>query len=61
MSGSNATLSPPASRSASIDLIRGAVMILMAIDHVRVFSGLPAGGPNPGIFFTRWEIGRAHV
>jgi len=42
------------SRIASIDLIRGAVMILMAIDHVRVFSGLPAGGPTPGIFFTRW-------
>jgi uncharacterized membrane protein len=44
----------PASRVASIDLIRGAVMILMAIDHVRVFSGLPAGGPTAGIFFTRW-------
>jgi uncharacterized membrane protein len=29
-------------------------MVLMAIDHVRVFSGLPAGGPAPGIFFTRW-------
>jgi uncharacterized membrane protein len=29
-------------------------MILMAIDHVRVYSGLPAGGPSPGIFFTRW-------
>jgi len=42
------------SRIASIDLIRGAVMVLMAIDHVRVFSGLPAGGPTPGIFFTRW-------
>ena len=42
------------SRVASIDLIRGAVMILMAIDHVRVYSGLPAGGPTPGIFFTRW-------
>src|SRR5438093_8889475 len=41
-------------RVASIDLIRGAVMILMAIDHVRVYSGLPAGGPTPGIFFTRW-------
>lgn len=41
-------------RVASIDLIRGAGMILMAIDHVRVFSGLPAGGPTPGIFFTRW-------
>ncbi len=42
------------SRIASIDLIRGAVMMLMAIDHVRVYSGLPAGGPTPGIFFTRW-------
>ena len=42
------------SRLASIDLIRGAVMVLMAIDHVRVYSGLPAGGPTPGIFFTRW-------
>src|SRR5439155_14929565 len=42
------------SRIASVDLIRGAVMVLMAIDHVRVFSGLPAGGPTPGIFFTRW-------
>jgi uncharacterized membrane protein len=42
------------SRVASIDLIRGAVMILMAIDHVRVYSGLPAGGPTAGIFFTRW-------
>src|SRR5438067_12300494 len=42
------------SRMASIDLIRGAVMILMAIDHVRVFSGVPAGGPTLGVFFTRW-------
>ena len=41
-------------RFLSIDLIRGAVMVLMAIDHVRVYSGLPAGGPTPGIFFTRW-------
>jgi len=42
------------SRVASVDLIRGAVMILMAIDHVRVFSGVPAGGPTPAVFFTRW-------
>lgn len=41
-------------RIASLDIIRGAVMVLMAIDHVRVYSGLPAGGPTPGIFFTRW-------
>jgi uncharacterized membrane protein len=41
-------------RIRSIDVARGAVMILMAIDHVRVFSGLPGGGPTAGIFFTRW-------
>src|SRR5262249_19758115 len=34
--------------------LRGAVMVLMAIDHVRVFAGVPAGGPTPGVFFTRW-------
>ncbi len=44
----------PVTRFASVDLIRGAVMVLMAIDHVRVYAGLPAGGPMPGIFFTRW-------
>jgi uncharacterized membrane protein len=48
------TTPTPPSRVASIDLIRGAVMILMAIDHVRVYSGLPPGGPTAGIFFTRW-------
>jgi uncharacterized membrane protein len=41
-------------RIQSIDLLRGAVMIIMAIDHVRVYSGIPAGGPTAGIFFTRW-------
>ena len=41
-------------RIASLDIVRGAVMVLMAIDHVRVYSGLPAGGPTAGIFFTRW-------
>lgn len=44
----------PKSRIASIDLIRGAAMILMAIDHVRVYSGIRAGGPTPAVFFTRW-------
>ena len=41
-------------RVVSIDIVRGAVMVLMAIDHVRVFAGVPAGGPSPGVFFTRW-------
>ena len=43
-----------ARRVVSIDIVRGVVMVLMAIDHVRVYSGQPAGGPTPGIFFTRW-------
>ena len=29
-------------------------MVLMAIDHVRVYSGVPAGGPTAGVVFTRW-------
>jgi len=48
------SLTASKTRIASIDLIRGAVMILMAIDHVRVYSGIPAGGPTPVVFFTRW-------
>ncbi|HXB08062.1 MAG TPA: heparan-alpha-glucosaminide N-acetyltransferase domain-containing protein [Puia sp.] len=41
-------------RLRSIDLLRGAIMVLMAIDHVRVYAGIPAGGPDPATFFTRW-------
>src|SRR3977135_3878906 len=41
-------------RIHSIDVTRGVAMVLMAIDHVRVFAGVPAGGPRPGVFFTRW-------
>ena len=55
------TLPPPADRNApaagrlpSLDILRGVIMVLMAIDHVRVYSGLPAGGDTAGIFFTRW-------
>src|SRR3954463_15916492 len=45
---------PSTARITSVDLVRGLAMVIMAIDHVRVYSGLPAGGPTPGIFFTRW-------
>jgi len=41
-------------RLPAIDVVRGAVMVLMAIDHVRVYSGVPACGPSPAVFFTRW-------
>lgn len=26
----------------------------MAIDHVRVYAGIPAGGPEASVFLTRW-------
>ncbi len=29
-------------------------MVLMAVDHVRVYAGVPPGGPDPAVFFTRW-------
>ena len=45
---------PTVSRIQSLDLVRGVVMVLMAIDHVRVYAGVPAGGPTAGIFLTRW-------
>jgi uncharacterized membrane protein len=48
------------SRIESIDIVRGVVMILMALDHTRDFFG--SSGPNPTnpatttipLFFTRW-------
>jgi len=41
-------------RIHSVDVARGVAMVLMAIDHVRVYSGVPPGGPRPAVFFTRW-------
>jgi len=45
---------PVTGRIASLDILRGAIMVLMAIDHVRVYAGVPPGGPEPAVFFTRW-------
>ena len=41
-------------RIHAVDVARGVAMVLMAIDHVRVYAGVPPGGPNPAVFFTRW-------
>ena len=41
-------------RVQSVDLIRGIVLVLMALDHVRVYSGVSAGGASAAVFFTRW-------
>jgi uncharacterized membrane protein len=52
----------PAPRIQSVDALRGAIMILMAIDHIRDFiarSAMQFSPTNlerttPAIFFTRW-------
>jgi len=44
----------PGTRVRSIDVLRGVIMVLMAIDHVRVYAGMPSGSPEPALFFTRW-------
>jgi uncharacterized membrane protein len=47
-------------RLASIDVLRGAVMILMALDHVRDYFGMPGVNPTDlsqttvPLFLTRW-------
>src|SRR5262245_4068219 len=49
-----------ASRLEAIDVVRGVIMILMALDHTRDFFGIP--GPSPTnlaqasapLFLTRW-------
>ena len=51
-----------APRITSIDLLRGLVMVLMALDHVRMYFGVGTwyasptdlATTTPGLFFTRW-------
>lgn len=51
---------PGAGRFQSVDLLRGAVMIIMALDHTReFFTSLPFQPEDlarsfPALFFTRW-------
>ncbi len=47
-------------RVESIDIVRGAVMVLMALDHTRDFFGIPGQNPtdlasaSAALFLTRW-------
>ena len=53
-------MAPPAHRLESIDRLRGLVMILMALDHVRDMCARPRpelldfADADPALFFTRW-------
>jgi len=59
---SRPSAAPPASRVEAIDALRGGVMILMALDHVRDFvhRGAMSASPTdlatttPILFLTRW-------
>src|SRR5215470_19243183 len=54
--------SAPAPRLQSVDALRGAIMMLMAIDHIRDYVARSAQQflptdltrTNPALFFTRW-------
>jgi uncharacterized membrane protein len=61
--GSNQARQPDAAgrpRLEGIDLVRGAVMVLMALDHTRHFFSVDQFDPldlsrtTPGLFLTRW-------
>src|SRR3954462_153158 len=47
-------------RVQSVDLLRGIIMVIMAIDHTRDFFTYPGLNPSnlavttPALFFTRW-------
>ena len=52
---------PPsaATRLESVDVLRGAVMVVMALDHIRAFLGAHVDPENvttttPALFLTRW-------
>ena len=47
-------------RVESVDVVRGVIMIIMALDHTRDFFGIPGQNPTnlaattAALFFTRW-------
>jgi uncharacterized membrane protein len=50
----------PRTRIESVDVVRGVIMIIMALDHTRDFFGIPGQNPTdmatttPALFLTRW-------
>ena len=47
-------------RIEAVDVVRGVIMIIMALDHTRDFFGIPGQNPtdlataSPALFLTRW-------
>jgi len=59
-SAPSASATSSRARFESIDVVRGVIMIIMAIDHTRDFFGIPGQNPTdlanttPALFLTRW-------
>ena len=59
-SPSKPTALKPSPRYEAVDLLRGAVMVLMVLDHTRDYFGNAAIDPtdlsrsSPALFLTRW-------
>src|ERR1700694_4074740 len=56
----NASAGSFRARVESVDVVRGVIMILMALDHTRDFFGIPGQNPvdlssaSAALFLTRW-------
>jgi uncharacterized membrane protein len=59
-SAPSASATPSRARLESIDVVRGVIMIIMALDHTRDFFGIPGQNPTnlanttAALFLTRW-------
>ncbi len=53
-------MSSSRTRIDSVDVVRGVIMVIMALDHTRDFFGIPGQNPtnlataSAALFFTRW-------
>jgi uncharacterized membrane protein len=56
----NTSATPTRVRVESVDVVRGVIMIIMALDHTRDFFGIPGQNPtdlanaSAALFLTRW-------
>jgi uncharacterized membrane protein len=60
MSPRSASVGSSRARLEAIDVVRGVIMIIMALDHTRDYFGIPGQNPTDlasataGLFLTRW-------
>jgi uncharacterized membrane protein len=58
--GNGAATAPRRARLEAVDVVRGVIMVIMALDHTRDFFGIPGQNPtnlataSAALFLTRW-------